>query len=192
LDPLGIKLSDLKRDGVKVFPRQPLYFEDGVQPQFFTDSSKIELYSPKLASHGYDPIPVFKDHGDPPQGYYRLLYGRAPVHTFGRTTNNRVLNRITDTNHVWVNRREAAKWGLEDGEQVVLQNQDGAKSRPITVKVTERIRHDCVYMTHGFGHTARGLTNKKGASDSNLITRYNTDPIMGGTGMNVNFVTFIV
>jgi len=29
----------------------------------------------------------------------------------------------------------------------------------------------------------------KGASDARLITRYETDPLMGGTGMNVNFVT---
>ncbi len=37
----------------------------------------------------------------------------------------------------------------------------------------------------------RGLrsTFGKGASDSQLITRYKTDPLMGGTGMNVNFVT---
>jgi thiosulfate reductase/polysulfide reductase chain A len=30
---------------------------------------------------------------------------------------------------------------------------------------------------------------RKGASDAGLITRYATDPLMGGTGMNVNFVT---
>ena len=30
----------------------------------------------------------------------------------------------------------------------------------------------------------------KGASDAQLITRYAVDPLMGGTGMNVNFVTF--
>ncbi len=29
----------------------------------------------------------------------------------------------------------------------------------------------------------------RGASDAGLITRYVTDPLMGGTGMNVNFVT---
>ena len=46
-------------------------------------------------------------------------------------------------------------------------------------------------MVHGFGHTARGLTfaYRRGASDANLITRYKVDPIMGGTGMNVNFVS---
>jgi thiosulfate reductase/polysulfide reductase chain A len=72
------------------------------------------------------------------------------------------------------------------------QNQDGVVSNRIKIKVTERIRPDCVFMTHGFGHTSRMLkfAYGKGASDSQLITRYTTDPLMGGTGMNVNFVTF--
>ena len=192
LSLIGLDLQDLKRDGVKVFPRQPLYFEDGVAPEFYTDSGKIELYSSKLASYGHDPIPTYTDHGEPPQGYYRLLFGRAAVHSFSRTTNNPVLNRIENTNHVWVNRRVAAEWGLKNGEKVVLRNQDGAESAPVSVKATERIRPDCVYMVHGFGHRARGLSNHKGADDADLITRYNTDPIMGGTGMNVNYVTFVM
>jgi len=29
----------------------------------------------------------------------------------------------------------------------------------------------------------------KGASDSQLTSRYKMDPVMGGSGMNVNFVT---
>jgi thiosulfate reductase / polysulfide reductase chain A len=59
------------------------------------------------------------------------------------------------------------------------------------VKATERIRPDCVYMVHGFGHTSKMLTRAlgKGASDAQLVTRYQVDPLMGGTGMNVNFVT---
>jgi thiosulfate reductase / polysulfide reductase chain A len=46
-------------------------------------------------------------------------------------------------------------------------------------------------MVHGFGHTSRGLRSAYGlgASDAQLITRYATDPLMGGTGANVNFVT---
>lgn len=36
------------------------------------------------------------------------------------------------------------------------ENQDGIKSNPIKIKVTERIRGDCVYMVHGFGLTAKG------------------------------------
>ena len=65
-------------------------------------------------------------------------------------------------------------------------------SLPIRVRVTEAIRPDCVYMVHGFGHTSKRLRRayRKGASDAGLITRYVVDPLMGGTGMNVNFVTF--
>jgi thiosulfate reductase/polysulfide reductase chain A len=192
LDPIGLELGDLKRDGVKVFPRQPLFFEDGLQPTFYTNTGKIELYSSLLEAHGHDPIPTYVDHGSTPDGYFRLLFGRDAVHSFSRTTNNPVLNRITNTNHVWVNRRIAAEWGLRQGQMIKLRNQDGVESSPVPVKVTERIRPDCVYMAHGYGHTARDLSNHAGADDAELITRYVTDPIMGGTGMNVNFVTFVV
>ena len=44
---------------------------------------------------------------------------------------------------------------------------------------------------HGFGREDRRLTRawKRGAADSRLITRIKRDPVMGGTGMNGNFVT---
>jgi thiosulfate reductase/polysulfide reductase chain A len=47
-------------------------------------------------------------------------------------------------------------------------------------------------MVHGFGHTNKNLSRAygKGASDSELITKVWVDPIMGGTGMRGNFVTF--
>jgi hypothetical protein len=46
---------------------------------------------------------------------------------------------------------------------------------------------------HGYGRKAKGLKQVygKGIDDAELVTRYKTDPIMGGTGMNVNFVTFL-
>ena len=61
------------------------------------------------------------------------------------------------------------------------------------VRVTERIRPDCVFIVHGFGHTAKGLqlTYGVGASDIQLMTRVKVDPIMGGTGMRGNFVTLL-
>ena len=79
----------------------------------------------------------------------------------------------------------------QPGDRVRLKNQDGVVSDPIAVRPTQAIRPDCVYMVHGFGHSSRMLKKayRKGASDSQLITRYETDPLMGGTGMNVNFVT---
>jgi len=129
---------------------------------------------------------------EPPPGYFRLIFGRAPVHTFSKTQSYSLLNNLMDENELWVNANVANRFGLKNGEYIKLKNTDGVISNKIKVKATERIRTDCVYMVHGFGQTSKQLrsTFNKGASDSQLITRYKTDPLMGGTGMNVNFVTF--
>ena len=46
-------------------------------------------------------------------------------------------------------------------------------------------------MVHGFGREDAPAPGGygKGAADSRLVTRVKRDPAMGGTGMNVNFVT---
>lgn len=192
----GLDCGELEETGVVRGPVTPVCEEDGLDLGFDTSSGKIELYSQTLADAGFHPLPEFTPPDEPPNGMFRLLSGRAPMHTFGRTTNNRFLSQVYDENEVWVNADAVA--GLpeftdpqpEDGELVVLENQDGVRSNPVRLKVTQRIRGDCVYMVHGYGHTAKGLKFAKGrgASDSELVTRYKVDPIMGGTGMNVNFV----
>jgi thiosulfate reductase/polysulfide reductase chain A len=188
----GLSLDQLKKEGIIRGPKQPIYFEEGVVPEFSTPSGKIEFYSLQLQQAGFDPVPKFKRPEQAPSGYYRLLFGRAPVHSFSRTQSNRILNDMMEENEVWVNHDVAEKWGLKNASYVRLKNQDGVVSNKIKIKVTERIRTDCVYMVHGFGHNSRMLKGPygKGASDSGLITKYVTDPLMGGTGMNVNFVTF--
>ena len=160
-------------------------------PEFGTPSGKIEFYSPQLAAAGFDPVPRYTPPDPGPPGSYRLLFGRAPMHSFSRTHTNRLLSDLMSENEVWLNRTAAARLELKTGDYVRLRNQDGVVSNRIRVKATARIRPDCVYLVHGFGHTARGLRHAygKGASDAGLITRYKTDPLMGGTAMNVNFVT---
>ena len=169
---------------------QPIFFEDGVPAEFPTPSGKIEFYSTQLRDAGFDPVPRYKRPEEPPAGMFRLLFGRAPVHTFGRTQSNPILHEMMAENEVWVNASVAARLGLQDGSRVRLRNQDGVLSAPVALKATERIRGDCVYMVHGFGSTARHLSRAfgRGASDAQLTSRYQTDPLMGGTGMNVNFV----
>ena len=95
-------------------------------------------------------------------------------------------------NEVWLSHIVAKLHGIKNGEYVVLVNQDGVKSNKVKAKVTQRIRNDCVFMVHGFGRTDRRRSRayKKGADDNHLITKVLMDPIMGGTGMRGNFVTF--
>ncbi len=196
LKQMGTSLEEMQRVGLKKFERHydDLYFKEGEPQEFLTDSGKIELYSNTFASAGFDPLPVYTAHPQPEDGFYRLNYGRAPMHTFTRTANNPVLTDIMDENTVWVNPKVAKLWGFANGQKVWLKNQDGVVSSfPIAVRITERIRWDSVFMVHGFGHANKLLTRAygRGASDSEMITHVDIDPIMGGTGMRGNFVTFL-
>jgi len=196
LKQVGSSLEEIKKTGIIKFPRETgdLYLTPGEPYEFNTNTGKIELYSTEFAAAGYDPMPVYKAHPEPPPGYYRLIYGRAPAHTFSRTANNPALTDLMDENDLWINPKVAELWGLVTGQYIYLRNQDGVKSTfPIRVRVTERIRWDSVYMVHGFGHSWPKLHQAfgKGASDTEMITAVLTDPVMGGSGMRSNFVTFV-
>jgi thiosulfate reductase/polysulfide reductase chain A len=196
LKKIGSSLEEMKTTGVKTFERDAddLYFAEDEQVEFPTDSGKIELYSPYLEQYGFDPLPKYVPHEEPSEGFYRLIYGRAPMHTFGRTSNNPNLTDLMDENKVWINPKVAKEWGLKDDQEIWLKNQDGAVTDfPVKVRITERIRWDSVYIVHGFGHTQKQMTRcfGKGASDTRLVTKVLVDPIMGGTGMRGNFVTFL-
>lgn len=196
LKQIGSSLEEMQRVGVKTSERDAddLYFAENEDVAFSTDSGKIELYSKAFEDAGFDPLPKYVAHEEPTEGYYRLIYGRAPMHTFGRTSNNPNLTDLMHENTVWINPKVSKEWGLTAGQYIWLKNQDGVTSGfPIKVRITERIRWDSIYMVHGFGHAQKQMKNcfGKGASDTQLITKVLTDPLMGGTGMRGNFVTFV-
>ncbi len=198
LKKMGTSLEEMKRIGVKKFDRDydDLYPLEGLPDyEFNTNTGKIELYSTEIDEAGFEPMPVYTAHEEPPTGYYRLIYGRAPMHTFSRTANNPNLTDLMDENMIWVNPKVAKEWDLKSNQEIWLENQDGViSSNSIKVRITERIRFDSVYMVHGFGHTQKQMTRafKRGVSDSEMITKVHEDPLMGGTGMRGNFVTFLV
>ena len=188
---IGSNIEKMREEGGVIVQKGKPYLDDfnGKSP-FGTPDQKLHLYSEALALAGHDPMPVYEAPDDAPEGFFRLLYGRHPVHTFAKTQNTPVLHELYPENELWINAETAAEQQLTAGERVWLVNQDGARSGPIKVKPTQRIRPDAVYMVHGFGHTAPGLSrgNGKGASDTALQTQYKLDPISGGAGMRVNFV----
>ncbi|TNF37064.1 MAG: nitrate reductase [Deltaproteobacteria bacterium] len=190
LKKLGTNLAEMKEKGVLRQGKEPVFIEEGVEPTFATPSGKIELFSQQIADSGLNPLPEYTRLDGGPAGHFRLLVGRTPAHTFGRTTNNRFLSRVYDENAVWLNADRATELGFKSGDRVMVVNQDGATAGPITVRATQGIRSDCVYMVHGYGHTANGLqfASGRGADDTQLVTKVAIDPLMGGTGINVNFV----
>ena len=195
LKQVGSSLEELQRIGVKKSSRKTSpYIEPGTDHQFKTASGKIQLYSHEMAEAGFDPMPVFTQHPEPQEGFYRLIYGRAPMHTFSRTANNPNLVALMPENSVWINPQVARIWGIKKDQYVWLKNQDGVISNfAVKVRLTERIRWDSVYIVHGFGHHHKPLkfAYGRGVNDTELITNVMLDPIMGGTGMRGNFITFL-
>ncbi len=191
---VGSNLDKMRaEDGILIQNGKPYFADYGDSSPFTSHSQKIEFYSNELALAGLDPMPTYEATDEPPAGFFRLLYGRHPVHTFAKTQNTPLLSEMVPENEVWLNAQTAAEMGIENGQMVRLENQDGVVSTPIKVKATQRIRSDAVFMAHGFGQNAPGLTlaNGKGANDNKLITRYKLDPISGGAGMRVNFVRIV-
>lgn len=190
--PLGVTAGSLRARGCVSVPGRP-YIEDRTSADgslFPTGSGKVELYSKTLKDSGFDPLPNYTPPEDPPAGYLRLIYGRAPVHSFARSENNEALHALMPENELWISTLSARRFGFRNGDRVILENPDGVRSLPVRLKVTEGIRSDCAYMVHGFGHRSRALRRAfaRGASDTELMTRVKVDPIMGGTGMRVNFI----
>jgi thiosulfate reductase/polysulfide reductase chain A len=187
----GLSFAKLRLEGIQKVPRKtPLYLADGEPYRFPTPSGKVELWSQRLADAGYAPLPVYAPVPEPPPGRFRLLYGRSPLHTFGRTQNNAILADLDGTNALWIGPAGARALGLADGQPVMVSNDRGDETGPMALKVTERMPEGSVYMVHGFGHTARGLSRafRRGGSDSEVIATYAVDPMSGTTGMRTQLV----
>ena len=190
---MGLSYTELEEKGVIKFPfkEEDLYISALSDASFNTTTGLIELYSFALEDEGHDPMPVYTPHPEPPEGFYRLNYGRAPMHTFSRTQNNRYLFELFEENPVWINPATAAALNLENGEEIYLVTPGGLTSEFTSkVRVTERIGKDSVYMVHGFGKSDKRQTKSfaRGISDTALMENVAIDPICGSTGMRGNFV----
>jgi thiosulfate reductase/polysulfide reductase chain A len=187
----GTTLDELKRKGVHFQkPDVEPYLDPAAEHHFHTPSGKVELFSRRLADRGYAPLPRHSLPKEPPKGWMRLLYGRSPLHTFGRTQNNEILFDLDPGNCLWINPRCARALGIKNGAPVMVENSRGDRTGPLPAKVTERMREKTVYMIHGFGHRSKDmrLACCTGGSDSDVIDEYAVDPITGSTGMRVQFV----
>ena len=193
LSSLGVTLKEIHASGIVEYDKGTPYYDFSKPIKFRTPSGKVELYSKQLKKMGFDPMPVYEPVEEVPKGYFRLIYGRSPVHSFARTQNNEILHGYMPENDLWINNKVADKLGLINDEYIVLENQDGIQSHKIKVNATPGIRPDAVFMVHGFDTKSPflRLAYNKGASDTYLMSRYKVDPLSGGTGMRVNFVRII-
>jgi thiosulfate reductase/polysulfide reductase chain A len=180
----NITLASVKAEG-------GIHLQPGKSPYGVPDDFQVMLFNEEIAAAGHPGSPTYKPVEPVPAGHARLLFGRAPVHSFNRSQNNVWLNQQMPDNPVWINDEVAAKFGLKNGDVVGFINSEGVKSRTTTtVKCTPGIRKDCVYMYHGYGSANPLMTAGvgKGVDDCSLITKIAVDPESGCHGMRNNFV----
>lgn len=166
LEGTEVKPEDFAATGMVHLADAPLY-RDRNNLSFKTPSGKIEIISEQLEKNGiasllpYEPIPR------PPQGMFRLTFGRCALHTQGHTVNNPLLFEQMPENTLWINTASAEALGIADGARVEVSQNGYAET--ITAKVTDVIHPEAVFVVHGFGHTlpvesrarGRGLADNK-------------------------------
>jgi thiosulfate reductase / polysulfide reductase chain A len=125
------------------------------------------------------------------QGNLRLTFGRCALHTQGHTVNNPLLSEQMRENQLWINRKEAEKLGIKEGDRVAVSRNGYSKS--IKANVTDAIHPEAVFLVHGFGH--RLPVETRGFNKELADNRFMTggldiwDRAGGATAYQEHFVT---
>ena len=145
----GVTQEDFDAKGYVSLADGPRYRQPG-DLGLKTESGKVEIIAPKWEAQGLPSLKPYES-SHPPEGQFRITFGRCGVHTQGHTANNPLLSEQVSENTLWMHTSAAAGLGLADGDQAQV-SANGA-SGTIAVKVTEMIHPEAVFVLHGFGHT---------------------------------------
>ncbi|MBF0555303.1 MAG: molybdopterin-dependent oxidoreductase [Nitrospirae bacterium] len=181
LQPFGVTLEELKREGViEVGPR----WVEGFKP-CKTPSGKIEFYSSQLEKWGLDPMPRWQKPLVSPnpsdKNSFRLIHGKQAIHTHSMTANVPYLMQLSnryDMIRLWINRQRAEAIGLKDGDTVVVESDVGKGS--VKVRLTEGLHPSAVWMPSGYGIFSKYLKTAygKGINYNDFLNTY-FDPAVG-------------
>jgi hypothetical protein len=84
-------MEDFAATGMVSLAKQPLYRKmDDIE--FKTPSGKIELIHDKLETQGLFSLKPYEPPRRPPEGQFRITFGRCAVNTQGHTVNNPLLH----------------------------------------------------------------------------------------------------
>ena len=190
LEGTGVSMEDFEASGMVSLADQPLY-RKVEELKFKTPSGKIEVISDKLENSGLASLKPYEAPTAPPEGAFRIAFGRCPMHTQGHTVNNRLLSEQMTENVLWLNKTVGGNMKIADGEEVEIAS-NGYLAR-MKVMLTEFIHPEAVFMVQGFGHTLpiESRAFGKGVADNCLMPGGLElwDPAGGAIAMQEHFVT---
>ena len=106
---IGSSVDKLREQQGVIIQKGKPYLEDfGETSPFGTHQARSSSTPRSWHWPGIDPLPGYEPVEEPPPGFFRLLYGRHPVHTFAKTQNTPMLNSLYPENEVWINADAAA------------------------------------------------------------------------------------
>ncbi len=186
LSPLGISLSELRKQGVITKPHKyHKYREKG----FRTVSKKIELYSKSLEKLGYDPLPTFKEPPESPisrtdlksQFPYILTTGSRRKEFFHSEQRQvKTLRTLRPDPQAEIHPDIAKKHAISQGEWIIISSPRG--NIRMKARITEGIRKDVVNIEHGWWFPEKpGPDHGIFESNANVLTNNGPpyDPAFG-------------
>lgn len=168
LQGTDVAIADFNATGMVNLADKPIY-RDMDKLKFKTPSGKLEIVSAKLEKAGLQSLKPFEAPETPPEGMFRLTFGRCALHTQGHTVNNPLLFEQMSINPLWINTKAAAKLGISDGDTVAVSQRD--YSETTVAKVTDLIHPEAVFIIHGFGHKlpVESRAFGRGIADQNFM-----------------------
>lgn len=193
LEGTGVRVEDFDATGFVPLSDAPRY-PDMSTLKFPTPSGKIELTSAGWeAASGQPMLPHYAPPPAPPEGAFRIVFGRIAVHTQGHTMNNPLLHEQLPVNVACIHPVRAAELSLADGDAVDVLDARGCSAGRVAVRITEGMHPEAVFLLHGFGHRlpCESRARGQGAADQELLPGglELEDSGGGGLAMQEHFVT---
>jgi anaerobic selenocysteine-containing dehydrogenase len=211
LQPFKVTADELAAlpKGVYHAPAQPTYRryaardeKSGKPKGFATPTGRLEIYSEKLKTLGYDPLPYWKEPKPGPVSTPELFKefplvlssGFKPMHWLhGQLRAVPWLRECDDEPFVWINQRTGLKLGIQDGDPLVVETpkRDGTIQGNVSLKalLTEAVHPDVIYIPYGWwqGCSSLGFSdsgNLDGSANvNNLYDDSFIDPVSGTIGI---------
>lgn len=211
LESFGVTVDDLDAQprGLYFSPPKPPYRKyaeadkQGGRPKgVATPTGRLEIYSEKLKTLGYDPLPHWREPEPGPFSTpelfrkfpFQLSFTPRPMHWIhGQFRIVPWLRQCQPEPLAWINRRTAATLKIQEGDPIVIETpkRDGNLQGFIRLKahLTEAIHPEAIGVPYGWwqGCDALGL-NECGSLDgstnvNDLLDDYFRDRVSGTIGM---------
>jgi len=171
LEPSGLKFDEFRHMGVLEGTKQyRKYQRDG----FNTPSSKVELYSERLAQWGFDPLPQYRELPETPYSdpgiaeKFPLIFTSWKAEQYRHTSGRQIpsLRRIQPEPLVWIHPDTASRHGIREGDWVLIKtNRGGIKQKAY---LTNQLDPRVIGVDYGWWYPEKGPESSFGWQESNI------------------------